>query len=1001
MPLPQDTILGHYKICLLLGAGGMGEVYLAQDITLGRKVALKFLPADFTSDEDRLNRFKREAYAASSLNHPNILTIYEIGSENRHHFIATEFIEGETLRHYIERPLSDLCKVLDIGIQVASALSAAHAAGIVHRDIKPENIMLRKDSLVKVVDFGLVKLIEKKTEREQAIVNTDVSTVEMRRTTPGTVIGTVNYMSPEQARGLEVDARTDIWSLGIVLYELISNKAPFTGETKTDVLATILKSNPLPLSYYAPETPDELQRIVKKTLCKDREERYQTADELITELQKIRNKLNNVEQKSTKIFRRDANTSPNTKSNLFSSFVNKSPKSIGLILALTIFALFAYFLSSQFSTAPPKTEALKLFNNGTEALRDGTYYKASKMFEDAIKIDGSFALAHALLAESWMELDYVGRAQNELLKVRDFQQQKQGFLSAFSPTDDESLYTEAINATVLSDFPKAAGIYQTIANRHPDEPYAYLDLGRAYEKNEEVDKAIEYYENAATLNPQYGAAFLRLGILRNRKAEFEKSDKAFDTAENIYDRLSNDEGVSEVKYQRGVSLNLQEKLDAARAQFEQVLNTPRTSKYQQIRAMLQISSICSSGGKTDCAQDYASNAIKMAKEERMENLATNGLIDLGNAFLTRAEYEKAEQQYKQAIEFARKDEGHRNEARAFLALGSLRIQQIKPDEAENFVKQALPFFQKGGYHNEITKANILLGRASEMREDYAAALKAFEQAETSEDASLRAYANLAAGNVLMHQEQYPEARRRFEQSYDLYQSLSNQFYLAYSLLYLSEVLCRLGYFQEAKDKLAKVQTIVNEGGGSLSQLAGKIHLINAQIALSERNFAKAVKDAEQVGGTADSSAAFETNRIIGLAQTISNSKAGEGVQKCVTALRYAADTKDPRTINIAKLALAEAYLNTGSYADALATALQAKDYFAAAGQPESAWRSWLIAARASRQKGDEENAGEYASKARETLSGLQTDWGEENFKTYLAKPDINLYFKQIEELTQS
>jgi tetratricopeptide (TPR) repeat protein len=237
-----------------------------------------------------------------------------------------------------------------------------------------------------------------------------------------------------------------------------------------------------------------------------------------------------------------------------SKFAYPSPKAFLLILALTAFVLLAYFLRSANSSAPPKTEALKLFNNGTEAMRDGTYYKASKMFEDAIKIDGSFALAHARLAEAWMELDYMGRSQNEMLKVRNLQQENQHrFSFAFSNTDDESLYIDATNATLLRDFSKAAKIYETLLNRYPNEPYAYLDLGRAYEKNEEADKAIEYYEKTAGLNAQYGAAFLRLGILRNRKAEFEKSNDAFNTAEITYERLSNDEGIAEVKFQRGVS----------------------------------------------------------------------------------------------------------------------------------------------------------------------------------------------------------------------------------------------------------------------------------------------------------------------------------------------------------------------------------------------------------------------------------------------------------------
>jgi tetratricopeptide (TPR) repeat protein len=223
-----------------------------------------------------------------------------------------------------------------------------------------------------------------------------------------------------------------------------------------------------------------------------------------------------------------------------------------------------------------------------------------------------------------------------MLKVNELQRKRQTFLSSFYQNED-ALYINAINATVVRNFPQAVNFYQKISEHKPAEPHVYLDLGRAYEKNEETDKAIESYRKAISLNGQYGAGFLRLGILLRRKAEYDNSNEAFDRAENIYDRLSNDEGVAEVKYQRGVSLSFQEKTDAARNQFEQVIGNPRANKYQKIRAMLQISSVCSGLGKTPCAEEYASNAINLAKQERMENLTSKGLIYLGNAFLARAE----------------------------------------------------------------------------------------------------------------------------------------------------------------------------------------------------------------------------------------------------------------------------------------------------------------------------------------------------------------------------
>ena len=290
-PLLGQSI-GHYQIKSLIGAGGMSEVYLAQDTTLGRKVAFKLLPPQFTQDQDRLRRFEREARAASSLNHPNIVTIYEIGQQDDLHYIVTEFIEGRTLRQRMAHAPMKLRESLDVAIQVASALAAAHAAGIVHRDIKPENVMVRRDGIVKVLDFGLAKLTERQrdreTERGRDTFSPSLSVSPSLRlsvsTIPGIVMGTPRYMSPEQARGLEVDARSDIFSLGVVLYEMIAGEAPFIGATSSDVIAAILHTEPPPLASLQPAIPPALDRLVKSCLAKEPDERWQSARDLAREL---------------------------------------------------------------------------------------------------------------------------------------------------------------------------------------------------------------------------------------------------------------------------------------------------------------------------------------------------------------------------------------------------------------------------------------------------------------------------------------------------------------------------------------------------------------------------------------------------------------------------------------------------------------------------------------------------------------------------------------------
>jgi len=301
---------GAYQILAPLGRGGMGEVYLALDSRLGRNVAIKLLPAEFTSDAERVRRFAQEARAASALNHPNIITIHEIGEASTGHgtahYIVTEYVEGETLRQQMtnssQRQMK-LSEAIDVASQIAAALSAAHEAGIVHRDIKPENVMVRRDGIVKVLDFGLAKLTESRIEdrgsgiagpqfnSQLSILYPQSSTLDRQSTTPGIVMGTPRYMSPEQARGQKVDARTDIFSLGVMLYEMIAGRPPFAGETSGEMIAAILRDEPPPLAEYAPEAPPELERIVGRALDKERAERYQTVEGLLSDLKEVKRQV--------------------------------------------------------------------------------------------------------------------------------------------------------------------------------------------------------------------------------------------------------------------------------------------------------------------------------------------------------------------------------------------------------------------------------------------------------------------------------------------------------------------------------------------------------------------------------------------------------------------------------------------------------------------------------------------------------------------------------------
>lgn len=273
--------LDVYALIRQLGAGGMGEVWLATDLRLERKVAIKLLPVALTADPTRVRRFEQEARAASALNHPNVCTIHALGhTAEGQQFIAMEYVEGQTLRDRLTRGRPTRRELLDIAVQIASALTAAHAAGVVHRDLKPDNVMLRPDGLVKVLDFGLAKLVANDSDPA-------LGTRTAAHTAAGTVVGTVLYMSPEQARGFTVDARTDIWSLGVLLYEMVAGRPPFSGQSTSDIVAAILEHEIQPLARFDPSVPAELTRIIGKTLRKDPEQRYQVVQDLLLDLQAL------------------------------------------------------------------------------------------------------------------------------------------------------------------------------------------------------------------------------------------------------------------------------------------------------------------------------------------------------------------------------------------------------------------------------------------------------------------------------------------------------------------------------------------------------------------------------------------------------------------------------------------------------------------------------------------------------------------------------------------
>ena len=569
MSLSPNTTLAHYTIISKIGSGGMGEVYLAQDRKLDRQVALKILPPEFANDSDRMNRFVREAKSASALNHPNIITIHEIGNTDGTHFITSEYVQGDTLHNRLRQGSLDLKTSLDIAIQVASALNAAHKAGIIHRDIKPENVMIRPDGLVKILDFGIAKLTDERSgdrktgrsgEDQQTLIaatpNFPIS--QSPKTNPGVIIGTANYMSPEQARGKDVTTQSDIFSFGIVMYEMVTGQRAFQGENALDVIGAILHKEPSPLNQLYPELPHEIERIINKTLRKDPEARYQTAGDLLTDLKDVRQEL----QFKHQLERTVAPASDNSKTKTITApstaipnpptssaeFITQEVKKhklgvmLGALIGLSLIAggIWFFYPRAAVGNAPISSIAVMPFQNrssdaDTDYLADGLaeslIFRLSQL--PNLKVSPTSTVMRykskdtdiAQIAKE-LEVDAVmsGRVSERgddltiSIELVDVRTKKIIWAEQYDRKMSDLLATQREIASTITqklELKLSGNEAKGITKRYTDsnEAYQLYMRGRysfAKRTKDEMLRAIDYFQQAIKLDPKFALAYARI-----------------------------------------------------------------------------------------------------------------------------------------------------------------------------------------------------------------------------------------------------------------------------------------------------------------------------------------------------------------------------------------------------------------------------------------------------------------------------------------------------------
>ena len=526
--LRKSDQIGHYQIMEQIGEGGMGVVFLAKDLRLHRNVAIKVLPETVSTDKSRLNRFEQEAVAASALNHPNILTIHEIGRSDNAKFIVSEYVNGFTLREKI--PALTVSESIDLAIQVASALEAAHKHGIVHRDIKPENIMVREDGLVKVLDFGLAKL----TEKQISFLNNEAATLAMVKTEPGMIMGTASYMSPEQARGLEVDCRTDIWSLGAVLFEMIAGYPPFEGETSMDVVASILNKEPRQLTSASGTL--RINDIIYHCLQKKPSDRYQSAGELTADLRFLKRAHDAKADPDVRLLKNNTAVTEVLPTSSTRRWLVSDPKRVivaGLapVLAAAAIAIYVWAPGASHTsiTNSQRSPAYDLYVRGkvkvTNVNRDDND-AAIKLLEQAVAIDPNYAEAWAELAKGYVFRSFNFARDPEQRKLNEDAEVAVEKALELNPNLPEGHLSRGLvlwthtkrfpHEQAIQAFKRAIALNPDLDEAHQWLSVVYIHIGLFDEATEEINKTLE-------INPNNTAVRLRMIAVNTYQGKFEEA----------------------------------------------------------------------------------------------------------------------------------------------------------------------------------------------------------------------------------------------------------------------------------------------------------------------------------------------------------------------------------------------------------------------------------------------------------------------------------------------
>jgi tetratricopeptide (TPR) repeat protein len=781
--------------------------------------------------------------------------------------------------------------------------------------------------------------------------------------------------------------------VGVILYECVSGTRPFSGETDEKVMKRVRQFHPAPPSLLNPRIPQDLDNAILRALAKKRDDRYQSASEFLTDLRAIQAKFQADDNLQTRPLPSGDDLPTRSRLITLTKTLRQPFVSIPTVCVVVVIG-WVLFNWIPRRPSPLSPEATYWYDRGAAALNERAYQKAIKALEQAVEKDNRFALAHARLAEAYAELDYTDKAKDEIIRAESLANES-------SLNEWDELYLKAVTRTVLRDFGPAIDTYKQLLQKSADKAYVYLDLGRAYEKNDQLKEAHEQYLVALRLAPQEAAVSLRIAIICGQQQDFACANDAFAKAETLYTAQGNFEGVSEVNFERGfLFLNIED-TKKARPYLDSALQRSKASDNinLQIRSLQALSSVSAIDGETALAEQRATEALALARNNGIENQFTAGLIWLGNHFLIANNFSEAEKYYRRALELAQRDKLRLHEAWARLQLGSLLLSQRKTAEALQYLDQALPFYRNGNYRRWLSSALLLRGRASRNTGDFDDAYKAFKEvlqlSDQLGDVAQSATSHEELGSLLMVQENYPEAQSHFDQAYKIYHSMNLTIYAAYCAMHRANALWQVGRYSEARTALGEATSIAENSNKKL--LLASVQMTEAFMELSELHTQQArvhARKAQDLAGKEFGLTATQARYVLGLIQVRSGAS-GSARQLCQEAVDMARKTDDKYLLSVAQLAQAEALLGSNRPQEALQIALQAQQSFERLNQTNSEWRAWLIAARASQRLGKKTETHDYAVNADRRLKGLEDRWGRETYNQYLSRQDIQSSLNEL------